>query len=614
MLRFFRIQGLIRGLLLLAMASGPAAAAAPPPDSVKIKRWLRISDSLITLAPPKALALADSARRLAHARQLHRLEGLALLATATTAQLRADAPTAAAFAQRAYRQARQHGSPSTNEWKALNLLVAGDFYREDFSEAIRYARLQVAVAEALGQDTLMTRSYDNLGSALSEFRKCIEATPYLLKAREGARRRNDKKFESKSLVNLAVNEFYQERMAPAMAYINEALMLARQQSDSSFVINAFNVRGVFRGKMGQHAGAVADAEQALRLVQQKGHFDEEIIVRSQLSRLYEEAGMLGKALAAERTFWHIRDSTNSLKVQQQLNELNTRFKTEQREARIQALTQAKRLADLRIWALLAGLALVLAGAAVFGRQYQRLRRTQRALAATTRTKDRLYSVVAHDLRSPIASFPGLLDLLRRYRDRAATQDFDGLLTEMRDASQQVARLLENLLQWAASQHGELAVRPETLSLHELITDVAALYTPTAEAAGKRLTVLLPAATEPLRALADRQMTRAILRNLTDNALKYLPAGGTATLSAEAGANGTVVLVISDDGPGLTGAQLAAFQAEVAPVGGATQAEVRGTGLGLPLCRLLAERQGGDLHLVSAPGQGLTARVVLPAAA
>ncbi len=525
---------------------------------------------------------------------------------------RADYPAATRLAQQALRESRRLGSATRTELVGLRLLLGVAFSRSNAAEATGYARQALAVAQVLGDSVHLITAYDNLGNCLSEGGHYPEADKWLQLSRVGYQRLRDYGHESIALVNLAVNELYRHQLPPARTYAEAAVRAARRGGDSSDVSNTLMARARIRAEQGESTAAVADGEYALQLVRAGNSVEDIQYIRNGLPEVYELAGRPREALAAERRKTALNDSLNSRDVQRQLTELHTRFQVEQREARIRELSQAKRLAELRVWLLLGGLVVVVGGAAVFGRQYRRLRRTQRALAATTRTKDRLYSVVAHDLRSPIASFPGLLDLLRRYRDRAATHDFDGLLTEMRDASEQVARLLENLLQWAAGQHGELSVRPETLALGELLTEVAALYAPTAEAGGKRLSLALTADGAGLRALADRQMTRAIVRNLTDNALKYLPAGGTVRLWAETGAAGTVRLVVRDDGPGLTGAQLAAFNATAAPVGAAPTAEVRGTGLGLPLCRLLAERQGGNLYLTSAPGQGLTAVVELPA--
>ncbi len=535
-----------------------------------------------------------------------------MLRQADNAVSRADYPTATRLAHRALRASRRLGSATETELMGLRLLTGVAFSRSAPAEATPYARQALAVAQQLGDSAHLITAYDNLGNCLSESGHHREADQWLQRSRAGYQRLGDYGHESIALVNLAVNELYQHHLPPARAYIEAALLAARRGGDSTDVANALTSRGRIRAEQGEGAAGIADAERALRLAQASGLTEMVQYVRNTLPEVYEQAGRPHDALVAERLKTALNDSVNSREVQRQLADLATRYRVEQREARIRELSQAKKLAELRVWLLLSGLGLGLAGAAVFGRQYRRLRRTQQELAAATRTKDRLYSVVAHDLRSPIASFPGLLDLLRRYRDRSATHDFDGLLTEMRDASEQVARLLENLLQWAAGQHGELTVRPEPLLLRDVLTEVAALYAPTAEATGKHLQLTLSAETAPLSAHADRQMTRAIVRNLTDNALKYLPVGGTVQLRAADAPMGMVQIIVSDDGPGLTGAQLAAYAGAADPASAATTATVRGTGLGLPLCRLLAERQGGKLHLTSAPGQGLTAIVTLPA--
>ena len=583
-------------LLLIGLLAGAGARAAdvppPPKDTAVFPREYTARD---TTAAGRAI--------------------WSLLRRADRAITRSDYPEATALGQRALLLARRRGSPSAAEVYALRslALVAGG--RSQAGHGLPIAREMLAVAEALHDDRLTVMGYDYVGNLLVEVGQFDEAERWLQKSRAGARRQGSAGAESVALVNLAFNQYYQKKYPQALTYAEEALRVALTQADSTYIINGYNARATMRSALHDGYGAVADAETALRLAVAKGDAEDLLFVRNALPDVYEQAGRLRDALEAERYRADLVDSLDSREVDRRLADLTAQYRLEARTDSIRRLSQETRIAQLevaraqtRTWLLFGGLVVVMIGGGVFWLQLRRLRRTQAALAAATRTKDRLYSVVAHDLRSPIASFPGLLDLLRTYRHQADSDDFDGLLTEMRDASQQVARLLDNLLQWAAGQHGELTMRPEPLDAAELLREVAALYLPTAQAAGKKLLLHLPDG--QLRLLADRQMTRAVLRNLSDNALKYLPAGGVVRIGAEAdAATNTVRLFVHDNGPGLTGAQLARFTGQ----NPAAQAEVRGTGLGLPLCRLLTERQGGRLLLESESGQGLRAVVVLPAA-
>ena len=231
------------------------------------------------------------------------------------------------------------------------------------------------------------------------------------------------------------------------------------------------------------------------------------------------------------------------------------------------------------------------------------------LAQARATQDRLYALIAHDLRSPVVAFTGLADLLNRYVAKNDTVRLAGLGGRIRQAAQHLSELLDNLLNWAVSQRGELTPQPRPLRATELLADIAALYQNAALAADVTLVTEAP---EELLVQADADMTRTILRNLAGNALKATPAGGTVALRAERGGSGAVVLRVVDSGPGLTAENLLRLN-EATPtlrVAGRDS----GAGLGLLLSRSFAEAQGGSLVLASGAAGGAEATLTLPLAA
>ena len=248
--------------------------------------------------------------------------------------------------------------------------------------------------------------------------------------------------------------------------------------------------------------------------------------------------------------------------------------------------------------------------------YQRVRRqrTQLAvqndeLAQARATQDRLYALIAHDLRSPVVAFTGLADLLHRYVAKGDTERLAGLGGRIRQAAQHLSELLDNLLNWAVSQRGELTPQPRPLRATELLADIAALYQNAATAADITLTTADP---EGLLLRADPDMTRTILRNLAGNALKATPAGGTVALRADRDAAGRVCLRVTDSGPSLTAEALAQLNAAAPMLRVAGRDS--GAGLGLLLSRSFAEAQGGSLVLGTVPAGGTEATLTLPMAA
>lgn len=633
-----RISTVVGGLVAILTGLSPdALGAAAPPDSIRVKSWLRRCDSLLSISPPQAQVLADSARRLAHTARLPRLEVMALLARATTAHMRADYPTAAAFSQQAYTMARQHGSPSVNEWKALNLMVSVDFYREQFPEAIRYARQQLAVAEALGQDDLLTRSVDNLGSALSENKEFKEAAVYLKKSRETARRQGNKQFESKALVNLAVNEFYQDRLVQAVAWANEAMMAARQQADSTSVVNAVNVRAVFRSSLGEHPGAVADAEYALRLTRNLGLLDQEMLVRTKLSSIYEKAGRLADALAAERTLRSLNDSIASVEVGRKMAELNTRFGVEQQQARIVKLTQEQRIATLSAdraqarFRLLGTVAAALAVLLLVGgwllRQVRRSRAQLAVSAAELRaanvvkdqlnaTKDQLMRIIGHDLRAPLATFEQFAPVLAELADAPDPAEQHRLAGALADQARAVSELVDNLLNWSRAQTGQVQALPQWVRLAVVAQSMQRVFAPVAAVKGVRLEVEC-AAEVPDSLLLDPNLLGAVLRNLLGNAIKFTPPGGTVRLGIEPGTGpgrpAAAVLTVADTGRGMKPGQLAAaLDGNPVSSTAGTNGEP-GTGLGLAVCRHFVGLLDAGWRGESTAGTGTRWTLTLPAA-
>jgi signal transduction histidine kinase len=333
----------------------------------------------------------------------------------------------------------------------------------------------------------------------------------------------------------------------------------------------------------------------------------------------------GQGLAAyrlARTGQALLDSLQSAERRQTLTRLRVQFDAERQQSRVRELTHRTQLQQQQaakqrqyLWLLGSLLLAVATGMGVAGLLAWRLRLSRALLAnqnaelqATRSEQDRLYALIAHDLRSPVVAFTALADLLKRYVERHDTARLLGLGERMRQAAEGLRGLLDNLLSWALTQRGELTPQPEPLEAATLLAETAELYQPGAEAAGVRLTVA-PAATGQL--LADRNMTHTILRNLISNALRATPPGGTIVLSASPGPPGTLTLAVRDTGTGMDAGQVQRLLTETPSTYPAGRRSP--TGLGWRLSQSFARAQGGQLGLRSEPGQGTTVMLTLPAA-
>lgn len=228
----------------------------------------------------------------------------------------------------------------------------------------------------------------------------------------------------------------------------------------------------------------------------------------------------------------------------------------------------------------------------------------RELRASNAAKDRLFSIVAHDLRGPIRSLGVLYSEVVR-----SPRDFnDGVLALTRAATHNTGELLEQPLLWARNQRGELPFDPQVVDLAALLRETQGLYE--AEASNKGIDLRLEVEC-PCLACADAAMVKTILRNLVGNALKFTPGGGRVAVLVEAG-GGQWVVRVTDTGPGISAEEQRRLFAEDGEPDGSRVTTYRG--LGLHLCRDFVARHGGTLTVESRAGEGATFSFALSRAA
>ncbi len=214
-------------------------------------------------------------------------------------------------------------------------------------------------------------------------------------------------------------------------------------------------------------------------------------------------------------------------------------------------------------------------------------------------KDKLFSIIAHDLKNPfghILNFSGLLLDHYDHYSEARRKQFIDLINK---SSQQIYLLLENLLDWARSQSGKMDFFPQKIDLEKIVVEVVDLLNYTASSKNIKLYVAVPAR---VILYVDEFMLKTILRNLIGNAIKFTPDGGTVQIAAKPDSGETVISVI-DTGVGMDN-ELAGslFTLDLSLTQPGTRGE-KGTGLGLLLCKEFVERHGGRIWVISTPGKG-----------
>tara|TARA_R110000737_G_C14571911_1_gene484200 strand:+ start:286 stop:1548 length:1263 start_codon:yes stop_codon:yes gene_type:complete len=238
---------------------------------------------------------------------------------------------------------------------------------------------------------------------------------------------------------------------------------------------------------------------------------------------------------------------------------------------------------------------------------QALKQSEMQLTELNATKDKLFSIMGHDLRAPLNNILGLSELLIEPLRKSDTEKSAEYLEIIKVSVKNTLALLDNLLNWAKSQTGEINYKPEKIDLSTTIRQVIELSDPIARTKNISLSQI---ASEGIEIYTDERMLKTILRNLISNAIKFTKSGGIIIVSVVLEKN-QVQFSVSDNGLGISdevSKKLFEVSANRSSLGTANE---KGSGLGLALCKEFVTKLGGEIWLARKKGNGSDFRFTLP---
>ena len=236
-----------------------------------------------------------------------------------------------------------------------------------------------------------------------------------------------------------------------------------------------------------------------------------------------------------------------------------------------------------------------------------LKASELQLKQINATKDKFFSIIAHDLKNPFNGILGFSNILMeeaKDMDLPTIQEYADMINR---AATQVFRLLENLLSWARIQQGQIPFNPTTLSLKEVANEATEILI---EIANKKKIRIIDHIPEQITVQADGDMLKTVIRNIVSNALKFTAANGKVELIAVENKN-SVEISIKDNGKGMTKENAnKLFKIDTNYITRGTEEE-EGTGLGLILCKEFIEKHQGKIWVESELDRGSTFKFTLP---
>ncbi|MBL7859080.1 MAG: sensor histidine kinase [Cyclobacteriaceae bacterium] len=228
------------------------------------------------------------------------------------------------------------------------------------------------------------------------------------------------------------------------------------------------------------------------------------------------------------------------------------------------------------------------------------------LEEANRIKDKLFSVVSHDIKSPLASLK--LSLMLAKAGNVNPEEFKHIISGIETHMDQTNEFIQNLLQWAKLQLQGVVCEPQRLHVKALVDEAVNLLEPDFQTKG--ISIVQDAVPVDAYAWADLNMIRSVIRNLVNNAIKFTPTGGTITITVKKN-DPEIVVAVADTGVGIPAAHLdRIFTLESITTLGTRQEA--GTGLGLILCREFVEKNKGRIWLETENGLGTIFYFTLPA--
>lgn len=353
-------------------------------------------------------------------------------------------------------------------------------------------------------------------------------------------------------------------------------------------------------------------QKAFELAERLNATDNLRTLNEDFSQIEAERGNYKRALEYFMAYHDISNDQRNDEMMDRMKGWEITLDNQQKDAEINLLqsinayeARQKRMLWMGLGALAVFLAIMVWLVLQLQRNKKQLSHQNEQLADLNATKDKFFSIIAHDLRSPMIALQGVgqkLDYFIRRGKHEKLLEIGGKIDQSID---QLNHLLNNLLNWAASQSEGIPYHPQTTDLKKLIDENIALYKSLAES--KNVMLTNQSGNEEI--YVDVNTASTVLRNVLSNALKFSPEGGKVTFESHL-TDTEVVLSITDQGKGITGEQLAQLFEPNQQSHLGTRGE-KGFGLGLKLCYEFMHLNRGKIEVESSPNNGTAVHLTFP---
>jgi signal transduction histidine kinase/predicted negative regulator of RcsB-dependent stress response len=473
----------------------------------------------------------------------------------------------------------------------------------------------------IGDVKLKMKEYD---SALYYFTLALNEGKVILKKSSQTTLRE---LQPKTLAKLAQVYLIRDEYDKAFAYYDSTLKIHELTGNKLGLAEVELGRGNVLIKQNRKDEAMRSINHALELAQEVNARILEIECYQQLALIWEQKGDFKKSLEFFKQFKVLEDSLFSNEMQQKLLRDQIRFETASKDDRIAALTRAEeeQKSETRKQEFIRNILVVVVALTaillftvyrsgqrrkqineLLLQHQQDMEKRSAELEQLNKVKDKFFSIISHDLRSPINALAGIMDLMDR--GAIAPEELPGAIKELRIRFNHTRSLMNNLLDWTVLQMDKMNLQASQVDIYKLVNENIDLL----GAIQDKKINLINKVKENSIAFADNNTINLVIRNLLTNAIKFTNDGGEISIDAEAKDKEWLVSV-HDNGIGITPDIQSRLFDKINPYSTRGTANEKGTGLGLLLCKEFVEKNGGRIWVESTENKGSTFWFTIPKA-
>ncbi|MFY9150624.1 MAG: tetratricopeptide repeat-containing sensor histidine kinase [Prolixibacteraceae bacterium] len=500
----------------------------------------------------------------------------------------------------------------------------------NFKEAVSYFRQALKINQSIRDTGSLAIDYDHLGVCYSEFKMPDSALVNHHKALYFFKKIGKEDRYAVSLSNIAwVLPNYPDSLNKAITYFNMAWTKFQELGWNHYEADTQHGIAYILSKQGKLDASVSTYKNSIRLAKK---YHRELFLMKKihlgLSEVYKLKGDYQNALESHILYSQYSDSAVEKQKFDQLAALEKQFDTEKKENEIIRLQSKQEITDIQLKKnkqlkqLGYVTTLMLLGFVFFvllkyfdkiklnkilEEKNQIIEASERELKIINAAKNKFFSIIAHDLKNPLHSVLGYSSLLSKDYERFSDHERRKFANDINVSTNNIFRLLQNLLEWSRSQTGKITFEPLEVELKKLLDNSVNVLYSVAEQKNIRINFDY---NEELKIYADPLMIETILRNLINNAIKFTPENGEIAIVAKQNEN-TIEICVTDTGTGISETDrqnLFRIDSKVKRKG--TNNE-DGSGLGLILCKEFVEKNNGTIWVESSPGIGSTFHFTVP---